>query len=96
MPKNEQQVSEQGSRSIETSYYRGNSNKKDLVKTNRAVHANSAVLRAVDHMQFNHYEATTAEVFDNDSGVLHAVLRRRMSGDIEILYKRKVKEEVSS
>lgn len=75
-------------RSITTSYYRG----RELVKTNYAVHANRAVLRCVDHLQLNSYHATHAEVFDSLDGVLHAVTKRRLNGDIEILFKREVKE----
>lgn len=85
-----QVVSSTGQRNIQSSFYRG----RHLVKTNRAAHANSAVLRAVDHLQLNHYEATTCEVFDIASGVLHAVLKRRLSGDLEILYKREVQENM--
>ena len=76
-------------RPVQTIYYlRG-----VIVKTNRARHSNSAVLRCVDHMQFNHYEATTAEVFDETTGVLHAVLRRPIAGDqVIIVFQRPVKE----
>ncbi len=74
-------------RTIQTTYYRG----RKLIKTNTALHSNTAVLRCVDHMQLNHYEATTAEVFDNDNGVLHAVVRRNSKG-IVIIFKREVIE----
>lgn len=80
---------EQGTRKIQTVYYRG----KDIVQVNRAVHVNSASERCFSHMQMNHYEATTAEVFDNESGVLHAVFKRSVTGDeIKTLFKREVKE----
>lgn len=75
-------------RSIQTTFYQG----RTVVKVNTAVHANSAVLRCVDHMQLNHYSATAAEVFDNQSGVLHAVIHRSVTGRITIIYKREVKE----
>lgn len=75
-------------RSIETTFYR----RTKLVKTNNATYANNAVLRCVDHLQLNHYEATHAEVFDCSTGQMHAVVRRHMSGVIEILFKRDVVE----
>jgi len=73
-------------RKITTTFY----NRLDVVKVNNAVHANNAVLRCIDHLQINQYDATHAEVFDSESGVLHAVIKRRMNGDIEILFKRDV------
>ena len=75
-------------RTIQTVYYRG----KQVVKINVASHANSAVLRCVDHMQLNHYEATTVEVFDNVTGTLHAVVRLSVHKKITIVFKRPVKE----
>jgi hypothetical protein len=73
---------------IQTVYYQG----RVVVKTNRAGHANSAVPRCVDHMQLNRYQAQVAEVFDMRSGVLHAVIRRNVSGNIAIIFKREPKE----
>jgi hypothetical protein len=81
-------MSDSQSRPIQTSYFF----RSDLVKTNNAKHANSAVLRCVDHMQLNHYGATSAEVFDNQTGELHAVVARSMDSKITILFKREVKE----
>jgi len=77
------------SRNIQTTYYR----RKALVKTNIAVDPNRAVLHAVNHLQHNQYEATHCEVFDNASGVLHAVLQRKMNGDIAVLFRREVQYE---
>lgn len=71
---------------IVTHYYR----ESLLVRTNRAVHANSAVLRCVDHMQHNHYGADVAEVFDDGDGTLHAVITHSVIGRIEIVFKREV------
>jgi adenine deaminase len=73
---------------ISTVYYRG----KLVVKANRASRANNAVPRAVAHMQINRYQASVAEVFDLTTGELHAVIRRAVSGDIHIVFKREVKE----
>lgn len=76
-------------RTIQTTYMLH----KQLVKTTQAVHANTAVTNCVNHMQLNHYGATVAEVFDSQSGVLHAVICRKMDGSgIEIVFKRVVKE----
>mgnify|MGYP003575880546 CR=1 FL=1 len=75
-------------RTIKTVFYYG----KQVVKTNKASHANRAVLHCVNHMQLNTYEATHAEVYDEETGVLHAVIRRTIKG-IAILYKREVREE---
>jgi len=74
---------------IKTVYYAHN---KSVVKINHAGHANSAVPRCVYHMQLNRYEATVAEVFDDASGVLHAVITRSVNGDIKIIFKRTVEE----
>ncbi len=76
-------------RTIHSVYYIGNK----VVRTNASVHANSAVLNCVNHMQLNHYGATHAEVYDTVNGVLHAVIKRSTgSGTITIVYKRDVKE----
>lgn len=75
-------------RPIRTVFYQG----KKEVRVNRSTWANNAVPNAVRHMQTNEYAATHCEVFDSTNGELHAVIRRSMSGDIEILFKREVKE----
>lgn len=74
-------------RTIQTTYYGG----KSVVKNNTAVHANTAVLRCVDHMQLDHYSASVAEVFDHTTGTLHAVIKRNIKG-IVIVFKREVVE----
>lgn len=76
-------------RQITTTFYRG----KNLVKTNHAAYPNRAVLRCVDNLQINHYEATHAEVYDCSNGQLHAVIKRSINGNLEVLFKREVKEE---
>ncbi len=80
-------------RPIVTHYYHAN---KSLIKSNRAMHSNSAVLNCVNHMQLNHYDASVAEVFDETNGVLHAVVKRGWirDGKIQILFKREVKENM--
>lgn len=69
---------------IQTMYYRG----KQEIKINRAKHANSAVLRAVDHMQLNSYGATVAEVYDTETAELHAVITHNVAGRISIVFRR--------
>lgn len=75
-------------RSIRTIYYQG----KRIVKITRSRYAFTAVPRCISHMQVNEYSATLAEVFDLTNGDLHAVIRRYMSGEIRIIFKREVKE----
>lgn len=68
-------------RAIRTVYYF----KKEVVKTNRALHAKAAVLHCIEHMQNDKYMASAAEVYNEDDGTLYAVIRRTMHG-MEILY----------
>ena len=75
-------------RSIQTTYYLGNTVKQ----INRAAHARSAVLRAVDHMQMNDYHAAVAEVFDLETGELHAVLTYSAAGQLAIVFRRDPKD----
>lgn len=75
-------------RPIRTVFYRG----KQEVRVNYSTWANNAVPNAVRHMQTNEYDATHCEVFDSVNGELHSVIKRRITGDIEILFKREVKE----
>ncbi len=73
---------------IKTVYFQG----KNVVKITKAARANSAVPRCVSHMQLDHYAATVAEVFDELSGTLHAVVTRSVKGNIKIVFKRHVEE----
>lgn len=70
---------------------------RNAVKINRGKHPESMVLRCIDAMRHAKYgdqqnTAVLAEVFDEDDGVLHAIVKRKISGDIEILYQRGVKD----
>lgn len=68
---------------------------RTVEKVNRGLHARSAVPRAIDHMQVNHYSALLCEVYDDTTGELHAVIRRKVDkGEIVILYRREVTEEM--
>jgi hypothetical protein len=71
-------------RSIKTIYYRHN----DDPKINRSKDANRAVGTCVLHMQINQYGAHAAEVFDAETGELHAAIKRSVNGKITIVYNR--------
>lgn len=75
---------------IQTVYYRGN----QIVKMTRSGSAFKAVPNCIRHMQINEYEATVAECFDLRDGVLHAVIRRSVEGNLHIIFKREVHEGV--
>lgn len=74
-------------RNIKTKYYQGKRYNEPL-QVNSSRDANTAVATCVLHMQVNHYGATSAEVYDNDSGQLHAIVTRSVTGMIQIAYKR--------
>lgn len=73
------------SRDIKTAYY---NMQGDKVKTNTSTDSNRAVAQCVLHMQVNHYGARVAEVWDGESGELHAAIKRDFQGNIKITYKR--------
>ena len=60
----------------------------EQVHVNSSSNPNRAVAQCVAHMQVNHYGATVAEVYDDTSGALHAVVKRHVQGNINIAYKR--------
>lgn len=72
-------------RTIKTTYLlRGR-----VIHTNSGTDANRAVAQCVLHMQSNHYGADVAEVYDTEgANVLHAQVKLRKNGRIEIIYKR--------
>lgn len=80
-------------RQIKTKYYVGK-RYADPIQTNSSKDANLSVATAVLHMQVAHYRdingnpATSCEVYDNDSGQLHAIVTRSPLGQIQIAYKR--------
>lgn len=71
-------------RPIKTMYYSG----REVKHTNSSNDANKAVGQCVVYMQVNYYGAMSAEVFDNETGELHAVVRRTVSGMVTITYRR--------
>jgi hypothetical protein len=82
---------EEGTRPIQTVYYediRG----RHPVKITRSRWALNAVPNCVKRMQLNEYGATLAEVYDTETGELHAVIRHTMDREIKILFQREVKE----
>jgi hypothetical protein len=81
-------VSDLVKRPIQTIYSLGTK----VTKVTHSLHSNSAVMNCVNHMQLNHYGATLAEVFDNQVGTLHALIKRKINGDLVIIYKRLVTE----
>jgi hypothetical protein len=71
-------------RTIKTVYYR----RGEDPRVTRSSDANRAVATCVLHMQINHYGAHAAEVYDDETGELHAALRRSVTGRITIEYQR--------
>ena len=64
-------------------YYRG----RDCMQTNSASNPLRAVSRCVEHLRLNSYAATVAEVFNANTGTLHAVVKRDVTGNIRIIYQ---------
>jgi hypothetical protein len=69
---------------IKTTYF----SHRETLKTNRSTDSNRAVAQAVLHMQVNHYGADVAQVYDDNSGELHAEVKRYKDGSIRITYRR--------
>lgn len=72
---------------IKTVYY-ADKRAKEIVRVNHAGTAFRAVPLVIEHMQANDYSAVLAECFDLNSGELHAVIRRSVDGEINIIFKR--------
>lgn len=71
-------------RRIRTDYsFRG-----ELVKVTRAVHPNRANVNAFRHMQINEYGAGIAEVWDENTGELHAQFRLSAAGELRTTFTR--------
>lgn len=71
-------------RTIKTVYYRRGQDPR----VNRSTDANRAVATCVLHMQINQYGAHAAEVYDDETGALHAAIKRSVTGTITIVYSR--------
>jgi hypothetical protein len=74
---------------IKTVYY-GDRRAKQIVRINHALTAFKAVPLVVMHMQTNDYEAVLAEVFDLSNGDLHAIISRKINGELLTVFKREV------
>lgn len=57
-------------------------------KINRSKDANRAVAQCVRHMMINHYGSHLAEVYDAETGELHAQIKRKADGSLHIYLKR--------
>jgi hypothetical protein len=57
-------------------------------KVIRSMNANRAVTQCVAHMQINQYGSHIAEVYDNDTGELHAQIKRDVKGTLTIYFRR--------
>lgn len=87
MNKKQLQYREEHPRPIVTQYLHGHRE----VKVTRAKYASSAVPNAVMHMQMGDYDAFTCQVWDESTGALHAVVKRSVKGNINILFSREPK-----
>lgn len=72
---------------IVTTYY-VNSTKKETIRVNRSKYPRTAVMRCVDHMSVNSYGAGVAVIYDENNGMLHAVIVRHKNNSITIEYQR--------
>lgn len=66
------------------------------VKRNRSVYLESACVNCFDHMSRNHYEASAAEVYDEETGELYLTIYLTVEGNIYSFYgpgaKKKIRE----
>jgi hypothetical protein len=80
-------------RSVTTKYY-VLKDYRNPVKINRASDVDRAVANAYLHMQHGDYgsveqrlAASMAEVYDEESGLLYAIVKRDVKGDVRISFK---------
>lgn len=77
------------SRVIKTKYWVDwRARKEDTIRVNSSTDANRAVAQCIMHMQVGDYGAAVAEVWDSETDVLHAQIKRHANGNITIVYKR--------
>lgn len=69
---------------IKTVYFRRGADPK----VNHSKNANRAVTTCIAHMQINHYGSHLAEVYDAETGELHAQVKRSKDGSLHIYYNR--------
>lgn len=70
-------------RNIVTKYYF----RREVKKINRSIHPDRAVLNCIYHLQRNDYQASIAEVVNEETGKLYAVVTRNINGKITIRYQ---------
>lgn len=75
---------------IKSVYYFG----KNIVRKNSSSNPLRSVGRCVQHLRLNSYEATHAEIFDELRGVLHAVIKRDVNGNIHVLYEHGLQKKI--
>lgn len=74
-------------RNIITMYYTDILRNEGIV--NRSVYARTATATAFDYMQINYYDCAVCEVWDDNTGRLHAVILRDMeTGEVRMVPKR--------
>lgn len=78
------QKPDQAETGIRTIYYRRELEPKRI----RSLNANRAVAQAVAHMQINHYGSHLCEVYDLETGELHATITRGVRGRLVIDFAR--------
>lgn len=78
-------MSSSSPRNIRTEYY---NHKAETLKVNNASSPRSAILRAVDHLQTNTYGAKVADIFDNETAELYAVVVSDLHGKISIAFQK--------
>jgi hypothetical protein len=61
----------------------------DPIRVNSAKYESNAVVLIIKHMIEDRHDAASAEVFDQENGRLYAVVRKGVTGNMEILFKRK-------
>lgn len=72
-------------RNVITTYY---GHRADIVlKVNRAKDPDVAVEHAFKHMHRNHYQAFVAEVYNDNTGELYAVILHTVTGEIRTLFR---------
>lgn len=79
-----------GQRTVRIDFY-SNFHATILIKVNRAKYAINACLNAFHHLRTNHYsEAVLAEVYDETTGKLYAVIKKDHVGNLHALFEDKV------
>lgn len=81
-----------GTRPIRSEFFEGARRNRNPVKVNRGRWALTAVPNAVMHMQLDTYGARLCEVWDERTGELYAQVRRKVTGELEIVFMKQPEE----